>query len=452
MSNMLVLGLGKTGIASARRLLDEGGGLVIYAGTSSEANKSAAQEFIDAGVEVIFDDESIEGKYDTCVISPGIPQTGDFYQSAQAHCTEVISEPEFAWRISPQDWVAVTGTNGKTTTTSLIAHLLRACGKPAQACGNIGDTCLDAVSNRKPQEILVAELSSYQLASTVHFAPQVAVLLNITPDHISWHGGFYEYAKAKFKEFENMNAGSTAVISKSVLDAYPELLELVNERDLHLITVGSKLDVNCAYEDSSGQLVYVDGTGISQEVIHVDELAIKGAHNVENALCAISAAYAMGCKTACLHEGLANFNPLEHRLESAGAVNGVEYFNDSKATNVDATLKALTAFPNKKIILLLGGRDKGTALEELVDACKQTCEAIIAYGEAGQRFYDAFAGSPISAHLEKGMKEALNHALKIAHENNVVVLSPACASFDEFNSFEHRGEVFKELVQEYSKA
>lgn len=193
-------------------------------------------------------------------------------------------------------------------------------------------------------------------------------------------------------------------------------------------------------------LVYVDGSGCAHELVRAAELKIKGAHNVQNALCASAAALACGCDPACVRTGLASFEPLEHRLEPCGRADGVEFFNDSKATNVDATLKALTAFGDREVVLLLGGRDKGTDLAELVDACEGTCSAIVAYGEAGQRFYDAFSSSSLARYLEPGMAQAFERACSIAASGQAVVLSPACASFDEFDSFEHRGVVFKELV------
>ena len=446
MRSVLILGLGKSGVAAARHGLAAGDELAIYAGVANENTKAAAREFEEAGVPVVFDVEDIDGHFDTCVVSPGIPQSGAFYAGAKQASDEIISEPEYAWRMSPQGWVAVTGTNGKTTTTSLVTHLLNCCGKPAHACGNIGATCVEAVEQRGDGEMLVAEMSSYQLASTVGFAPRVAILLNITPDHISWHGGFDAYAQAKFKMFANMPAASTAVVTDAVLDAYPELRAFLDERGVKLVSVGAERAASCAFEDAHGTLVIKDGKGRCTELAQACELGIQGAHNVENALCAVSAALACECEPACIREGLMSFRPLEHRLEPCGCIDGVDFFNDSKATNVDATLKALTAFPGRKVVLLLGGRDKGTALDELVAACAKTCRAVVAYGEAGERFYGAFAASPVECHLEAGMKQALERACEIARSGDAVVLSPACASFDEFDSFEHRGEVFKECV------
>lgn len=451
MKSVLVLGLGKSGIATARDELQAGDALVIYAGTSSESTKLAAIEFEQAGVPVHFDTEDVHGHYDLCVISPGISEKGAFYASAAAASDEIVTEPEYAFRKSPDNWLAVTGTNGKTTTTSLLTHLLNACGKKAQACGNIGDTCIEAVNDRAEGETLVAEMSSYQLASTRSFAPRVAILLNITPDHLSWHGGYDAYAKAKFKVFANMGENDTAVIGAQVLADYPELAETLARQGVKVVSIGERRQENCAYLDGD-ELVFIDGKGNRLELASSDDLQIQGSHNVENALCASAAALAYNCEVACVHEGLMSFAPLEHRLEPCGVIDGVACYNDSKATNVDATLKALTAFPDRKVVLLLGGRDKGTDLQELVEACDATCSAVVCYGEAGERFFEAFEGASVESFREPGMITAFHKALDVAQAGEALVLSPACASFDEFDSFEHRGGVFKACVEEEMKA
>lgn len=451
MTSMLVLGLGKSGIATARHGLESGDAIVIYGGASTEATREAAREFEEAGVTVIFDNEDVQGSYELCVVSPGISEKGSFYASAARASKEIITEPEYAFRLSPSHWIAVTGTNGKTTTTSLVTHLLNGCGMKAQSCGNIGDTCIQAVLNRRDGETLVAEMSSYQLASTKSFAPKVAVLLNITPDHLAWHGSFEEYAQAKFKVFANMGEGDTAVIGAQVIADYPELPSMLEAKGVRLVNVGSRADRDCAYLDGD-TLVLMNGEGQRIELVAADELQIQGEHNIENALCASAAAVAYGCAVPCVREGLKSFSPLEHRLEPCGEINGVACFNDSKATNVDATLKALTAFPPRSVVLLLGGRDKGTDLRDLVEACEETCSAIVAYGEAGERFFDAFDGAQVERFLEPGMIIAFHKALDIAKPGQSIVLSPACASFDEFSSFEHRGGVFKACVEEEMKA
>ncbi len=450
--SVLILGLGKSGKAAACHALARKDDVTIYAGKSNDAAYACAAQFEKEGATVFFDTEDVQGSFDICIVSPGIPQTGSFYQSALQASNELMSEPEYAWRYSPENWIAVTGTNGKTTTTSLIAHLLNACGHAAQSCGNIGRTCLEAAESRSADETLVAEMSSFQLASTCRFAPCVGVLLNITPDHIAWHGGFNAYAQAKFKVFDNMGAGTSAVITDEVLAAYPELSDRLTAQGVSLVHVGKRFDHSCAFVNDDNVLVYIGDDGAPVELVAAHDLKIKGSHNIENSLAAAAAVLAYGCKPECVCAGLKSFEPLEHRIEPCGTVAGIEFFNDSKATNVDATLKALTAFPATRIVLLLGGRDKGTALEELVSACQGVCAAIVAYGEAGQRFYDAFADSGILHDLQPGMRQAFERAREIAQPGQAIVLSPACASFDEFDSFEQRGEVFKEYVVQAAKA
>ena len=445
---ILVLGLGKSGIAVARHIIASSDELTIYAGISNEKTKLAAREFLDAGVQVIFDCEQVKGHYDLCVVCPGIPQTSDFYKSALEASDDLISEPEFAFRLSPDDWVAVTGTNGKTTCTSCISHVFNECGKNAYACGNIGETTTESVEHRRKNETLIAEMSSYQLASSISFNPRTACLLNITPDHLSWHGTFELYKEAKFKIFSKLQSGQCAVICDGI-DGIEPVVNSLKKRGVRIISVGSKKKSNCAYEQDNELYVEIDGK--NYHLCSVQELQIKGRHNILNALVVAAVALDYGFDADDVSRALCSFQPLEHRIEPVAVINGVSYFNDSKATNVDATLQALTAFPGQDIRLLLGGKDKNTSLDKLIKACKGTCTEIICYGDAGQRFYNAFMGSGIPLMLCKNMKHAFEYASKNAKSGEVVLLSPACSSFDEFGSFIHRGKVFKELVFQKAK-
>ena len=444
MSNVLVLGLGKAGLAAARHALAAGDSLTVYAGPSSEASLQAARPLQDAGARVVFDTEEVQGSYELCIASPGISQNSAFYKSAQAASAELVGECEYAYRLSPHDWLAVTGTNGKTTTTALLAHLLNAAGKLAYPCGNIGDTCTESVEHRREGEALVAEMSSYGLASTSRFAPQVAALLNITPDHLSWHGSLEAYAAAKLKIFDNMGPGCTAVVCAEVPGS-GKLVASLRQRGITAVCVGVQAEADCAFERADGMLCVSLGGQLS-ELCRASELQIKGPHNVMNALAAASCALAYGCSAQGVAQGLRSFAALEHRIEPCGSVGGVSYYNDSKATNVDAVLVALKAFPGQPVVLLLGGRDKGTDLAPLVEACKGPVRMAVVYGEAAERFYAAFEGSGIELAREPGMREAFARASQEAQPGEVVLLSPACASFDEFRSFNHRGEVFKGLV------
>ncbi len=462
---VLVLGLGKSGKAAAAYCSNLLGTrvteLVIAAGERNEGAEAAAAEYEAAGAKVLFDTYEFAQHFDVCIASPGISENSEFYKAAAAASEEVISEVEFAWRESAADstWVAITGTNGKTTTTSLTAHLLQTCGMRAAAVGNIGDTCLEAVASGKV-DCYVAEVSSYQLASTRNFCPNVAVLLNITPDHLSWHGSFEAYADAKFKVYANCGPGCTVVMdaTNDVVRVQVKMVKaiLAAEQGFDYIPMGTCRGLNESMrEDECGSaaaaflgdgVLIVDFKGTKHYLCRASELQIKGEHNASNALAAASAAIALGCDDAKVIEGLKSFAPLEHRIEPCGSVAGVQCYNDSKATNVDATLKALAAFGEERPIVLLGGCDKGTSLDELVAGAEEHCKAVVCFGAAGARFLDAFQGAKLPVYSATNLEAALDEALAHAQTGDIVTLSPACSSFDEFSCFEERGEVFKQLV------
>lgn len=469
LGRVAVLGLGKSGRAVAEYLIPQlesrVESLTVYAGSATEEGLRWAEGARRQGAEVLFDTEKVDGAFQLCVASPGISQFSSFYQSAQAASDEVISEVELAWRESRERavWIAVTGTNGKTTTTALACHLLQQAGFAACAVGNIGDTCIEAVAADKWTHY-VAETSSYQLASTVDFAPNVAVVLNITPDHLAWHRSHEAYACAKWKVLENLSGtdGAVAVIG-AVNDETRAMIRQLKasgaDRGFSYVPIGAKEGLsqdmrtvcgaeNAAFVGSDGMLT-VALNGVEFPLLPQQQLQLEGAHNRENALAAAAAALAVGAPASAVAEGLASFRALEHRIEPAGTVAGVACFNDSKATNVDATLAAISAFEPARPIFLLGGRDKGTDLAPLVGACNVHAKAVVCFGESRERFLEAFEqmGEPQIEVLQAScMEDALDVGLSIACAGDVLVLSPACASFDEFSCFEERGDVFKALV------
>lgn len=468
LGKVLVLGLGKSGRAASSYCADLLGtrveSLVIAAGADNPGAREFARAMEAKGATVLFETYEFGGSYDLAIASPGISEFSDFYQNALAHSAELVSEVEFAWRESAADsrWLAITGTNGKTTTTALAAHLLRACGLNAAAVGNIGDTCLEAVQ-AKETDVYVAEVSSYQLASTRDFCPDVAVLLNITPDHIKWHHSMENYAAAKCKIYANLAKGGTAVVMDATNDIVRGFVRDLKampdaERGFAYIPLGtcdglrSNMreccgSANAAYL-SDGDVLCVEWGGARHDLVKASELQIAGEHNASNALAAAAAVIALGCDDESVRAGLRSFAPLEHRIEPCGVIDGVRFYNDSKATNVDATLKALAAFGEECPIVLLGGDDKGTDLAELVSTSERHCKAVVCFGEAGPRFLAAYEGSELP-HYEAGkLQDALNVAVAHAQSGDIVVLSPACASFDEFSGFEERGRVFKRMVSE----
>lgn len=472
LGRVLVLGLGKSGRACADYLAKLLGtrveSLFVAGGKSSESAEAWAVSARERGAQVVFDCESFDERFDLCIASPGISQFSDFYRNAQQASCEIISEVEFAWRESASDsrWVAVTGTNGKTTTTAMAEHLLLTAGLKAAAVGNIGDTCIEAVAAGKT-EVYVAEVSSYQLASTALFAPEAAVVLNITPDHLSWHRSHEAYAAAKWRVLANLAfvPGAVAVLCATDDEVRAKIREIkaldAQERGFSYVPVGTKDGVSfdmrraCGSENAAflddGVLAVAMG-GCEHALVSADALQVKGGHNVENALAAAAAALALGVSDEAVRRGLASFAPLEHRIEPCGEVAGVACYNDSKATNVDAVLKALVAFGEVKPVILLGGRDKGTELEPLLEACNASAKAVVLFGESRPRFEKAFAHAACPVVLAEGLESALDAALGCAHPGDVVLLSPACASFDEFSCFEERGEVFKALVAKRAAA
>ena len=481
LGSVLVLGLGKSAAAVVSYCLENLGnrvsGLFIAAGAHSESSDALAERAQARGAAVAFGDDAVaqlaekapRGRFDLCIPSPGISPSKPLYSEGARLSDKLIGEVELAWlESSPESkWVAITGTNGKTTATSLTAHLLREAGMDAVAVGNIGDVCLSAVE-QNPSRVFVAETSSYQLYSTIDFAPDAAVLLNVTPDHLKWHGSFEAYRDAKLKAFANLSASSDAV---AVLDATDDVVRAkvrefkalsAEDRGFPYIPVGTKAGYagdmraacgadNAAFVDAEGTLV-IAFAGVEHRLAKASELRIKGSHNVGNALAAAAVAIALGAPDDAVARGLRSFAPLEHRIEPCGSVKGAVCYNDSKATNVDASLKAIAAFPEARPILLLGGDDKGTDLALLVEAAHRHARAVICFGAAGQRFEDAFSAAASAAPQgfqvlrAKKLAGAFDAACDIAGEGDVILLSPACASFDEFTCFEERGCAFKQLV------
>lgn len=452
--SLLVLGCGSTGLDvvawGLRHTPDRVSSITVYAGASATPSEATAA-LEERGVRFVFGTEEVTGEYDVCVASPGISEFSDFFASARGHARDIMGEPEFAWRLSRSPWCAVTGTNGKTTTTSLIDHLLRASGMQSVAVGNIGRPTIDEVDGRGEDAWLVAELSSYQIATASELHPRVAVLLNITPDHLAWHRTHENYALAKIGLFSRMDANDLAIVD--VEDAgimeYADRIFVPGRRVLSLGLADAGTPDAAFVHD--GRLVVRLG-GEETELIDARELALPGNHNVLNALAASSAALFCGADAQAVREGLKGFKPLEHRVEPCGEIDGVRYYNDSKATNTDAVEKALTAFSDDDVILLLGGHDKGTPLDEFASYVCARVRAVVCYGEAKSRLRHAVEaasnGYDVDIAEASDLRDAVDVARSLAHRGDVILLSPACSSFDEFSSFEERGRCFKSYLDE----
>ncbi len=446
--HLLVLGLGGSGEAAARWALARARSganvqvTVVDSGTGDRLEARAAQ-LREVGADVRLGTCELPAA-DLIVASPGIKPQSELMRAAREHGAHVISELEMAYRISSAPWVAITGTNGKTTTTALVTYLLREAGIAAEPAGNIGPAAVSVASAVGEAGVIVAEVSSFQLTLADTFHPRVAALLNITPDHLDYHGTMEAYAAEKAKVFARQVPGDTAVIDIDDAGSAP-YAEVAGSRGATVCRV-SRLVAPDGGAYLRGDTLVLDDGGVEHELVRVDDLGIKGDHNVSNALAAAACARAAGADLASIARGLASFTPIEHRLEPAGVVGGVEFFNDSKATNPDAVMKALTAFGERPIVLLLGGRNKGVDMRGLAERAAARARAAVLFGEAAGELEAAFSGLEIERQSVGGLAEAVEAGRGVARPGDVVLLSPGCTSFDEFSGYEERGRRFKDLV------
>jgi UDP-N-acetylmuramoylalanine--D-glutamate ligase len=450
----VVMGAGKSGLAAARHLAAQGEAVVL---TDSSAGPSAQLELdlAKAGIPGVWGShpESLLEGCGEIILSPGIPRTVPFVAEAIARGLSVIGEVELAHRVlrARRDGgrvLAVTGTNGKSTTTDLTAHLLRAAGLPAIACGNLGTPMIEAVTQAGPGTVFVVELSSYQLESVTDFHAEAAAFLNLTPDHLARHGTLEGYRRAKLRVFERQLPGDLRILPAAAPD-----LALGADGLVPAATFGwAPPEGHGAWCDGQGQLCLRWPSQTVQALtdsvlVHRSELRIPGAHNVENALAAVLLARHGGAGLEGIREGLRTYPGLAHRIAFCGERGGVRAYNDSKGTNVDATLTAILALPGP-LVLLLGGTDKGASYEPLRAALQGKLRRLVFLGEAIPQLTQDLGDLPHE--VVPAFDEAVQVALSLAQKGDQVLLSPACASFDQFANFEQRGERFEALVQAWA--
>jgi UDP-N-acetylmuramoylalanine--D-glutamate ligase len=381
---------------------------------------------------------------DLIVVSPGVPFDAPPLVQARALGEAVIGEIELAAQHIPGPIVAITGSNGKTTTTTLAGEILTAGGIPTLVGGNIGTPAISLVGLAKPETAVVLEVSSFQLETIATFRPKIAVILNITPDHLDRHRTFQAYLEAKARIFENQQASDFAVLNED--DATCRTLGDRSRGQVFWFSRKKEVPRGAWVKD--GQIFFRDSQS-QREIMLVREIPLKGAHNVENILGAICAGALMGCEPAKIREAIQNFKAVEHRLEYVATVKGVEYYNDSKATNVDATIKALESFP-KNIHLILGGKDKGSDYTVLNDLLRERVKRVYTIGAAAGKIESQIKATEV-VHAET-LENAVRRASAVAQPGDIVLLAPACASFDQFQSYNHRGRVFKEIVSSLPQA
>ena len=433
--NVVVVGMARSGLAVSRLLRDKG--IEVFA-TDAQRDPPLRPDFEGEGIECETGHHSVERfeNADEIVVSPGVPLDIDPLLAGRRRGIPVVSELEVAARYLQGDVVALTGSNGKTTTTALVGHILASGSRPVQVGGNIGTPASALVASSRVETINVIEVSSFQLDGIQRFRPHVAVLLNIAPDHMDRYENFEAYRRSKFRVFANQNEDDYAVINRDDENVFP-LPASVRSRHLEFsrrACAGSGASVR------DGQLI-VGG----MPVMPVADVPLRGAHNVENVLAGLLVAGIHGVSAAEAARAVESFRPVEHRLEPVATVEGVEYVNDSKATNVDSAVKALDSF-SEPIVVILGGKDKGVPLEPLVEAMKGKVRQAVLIGASASHFEKAIGGA-VPCRRAGSMSEAVEAAAGAARTGDVVLLSPACASFDMYRNYEERGDDFKRVVK-----
>lgn len=439
---VLVVGLARSGMAAIKVLHELGADIVLSERKPAEELKELAT-LKELGVTIVGQDmEVFDQKYDLCVKNPGVPYRSPFMEALALHGVPVITEIELAFQVAkPQHYIAITGTNGKTTTTTLVYEILnKAFPGKAHLCGNIGIPLCEIVMEEGLMEesdhYIALEISNYQLVNIDRFRPDVATIINLTPDHVDFMGSLEAYYKSKTEVYRNMTPEDTFLLNADD----PVLAEYVEKYPVPATVRTFSLDRtdtdNCVRD---GQLYVGD-----EPVLPLTSIRLPGKHNLQNVMIAVSAAKVLGISNETIQEVVEGFTGVEHRIEFVREKDGVRYYNDSKGTNTDATVTALKAF-DKGVILLIGGFEKGLPMDD-VKAHLGCVKKVIGYGACGPRLVADTVGA--DGIVVTTLDEAVAEAVKIAESGDTVLLSPTTSSFDQYTCFEERGDHFKKLVNE----
>jgi UDP-N-acetylmuramoylalanine--D-glutamate ligase len=438
--NILVVGAAKSGVAAAEFLRARGARVTVN-DAKSENELSAAADLKAKGITVIAGSHPAElfEKAELIVASPGVPLALEPFQRAGNAGVEIISEIELAARFLRGRLIGITGSNGKTTTTTLIGEVLKNAGLPVQVGGNIGTPLITLVETSRDDSLTVIELSSFQLEAVQSMRLFAAVLLNITPDHLDRYASIGDYAAAKARIFLNQT---------------PEDLAVLNADDARVAAMHTLTRAHVVYFSRQRELkegIFLRGAeiisrsqGSEYKLMNRAEIGLRGDHNLENVMSALAVGLACGASPDSMRETIRNFRGVEHRLEFVASIGDVNFYNDSKATNVDAAIKSLEAFPGH-LIPILGGKDKGSDYAPLAPLVTERCEHVILLGAAADKIAAALQNTK-PLHRAATMPEAVELGFRLARPGDTVLLAPACASFDMFDNYEHRGRVFKEAV------
>jgi UDP-N-acetylmuramoylalanine--D-glutamate ligase len=440
---ILVVGLGKSGLAAALFLRRHGAQVTVSDVRSAEALAKEIPALLEAGIAVEAGGHGLLTfrRQDLIVVSPGVALSTPEIVQVRSFGLPVIGEVELAARYLKGKVLAITGSNGKTTTTSLCGEILAAGGLPVAVGGNIGLPVIALVEESRVDGWSVLEVSSFQLETTEEFRPEIAVILNVTPDHLDRHGTFASYVAAKERIFARQRADDALVLNWDD----PVTRDAASRASSRVFWLSRRESVERGAYLSDGSVVFRYENGAAVErVVDIDRIPLKGSHNVENVLAAVCAARLAGVDAAAIRGAIESFHAVEHRLEFVAALNGVDYYNDSKATNVDAAAKAIASFAGG-IHLILGGKDKNSDYTQLSALLKDRVKAVYTIGAAAEKIESHIRGDvPIVSAVT--LDAAVARAGEAARPGEVVLLAPACSSFDQFANYEERGRIFKELI------
>ena len=436
---VLIMGFSMSGKSAAKYLAHHGADVFITENREQkEEDLKDIQELEDLGIKIEFGGNSDEFLNDSymAIVSPSVPKESELYKKVQEKNIQIISEIELAYKETGRPFIVITGTNGKTTVTDLTSHILSSEYK-APECGNIGVPPTSLLDN--DIDYFVCELSSFQMEHTNAFRAQIACWTNFTPDHITWHGTLENYFNAKAKLFRNPTASAFAVLN----GADEKLLEFSKTVGGTVFLFDKEVEDNCCYiKDES---IFYKRNGKEEFIIKLADCPLIGHHNYQNIMCCVIMAKIIGISNEHIQERIKDFVVPEHRLEKVREYNGITFYNDSKATNPEASIVAINSFNNTDVTLIAGGRDKLTTLDEFCESVKQHIKTVILIGEATERFEEALKKSGFDNILKADtMESAIDKAIELKPNN--VLLSPACASFDMFKGYEERGTVFKNYV------
>ena len=434
---VLIIGAARSGIAAARFLVERGAIVALNDQKPVENWSADAVALKEFGVGLVPGEPPswLLDQLDLVVVSPGVPANIIPIRYAERAGAEVIGEVELAARYLKGRIVAITGSNGKTTTTSLIGELLRDAGLPVQVGGNIGKALISMVESSRDDGWTVAELSSFQLETIKTFRPSIAVVLNVTPNHMDRYETFNDYAAAKHRIFMNQTEEDVAVLNADD----PTVSSWASGLRARVLSFSVRKELGDGVFLRGEELMFEE-----QVLLRIDEMKLRGLHNVENVAAALCVGIAAGASIESMRETVKQFNPVEHRLEFVDEIGGVRFYNDSKATSVDATLKALEAFANDagQVVLILGGKGKKAPYAPLAPLVREKARKLVLIGEDAETIANEL-GEYATFERASDMKDAVVKSFSAAEKGDVVLLAPACASFDMFESFEHRGKVFK---------